>query len=93
MKKYFILIIFVVFAFAKNDNQDFRFVIVGDRTGNCISGIFGEINDGISLLEPFNEKKWGFNFRRLQTRIHNAEACWSLPFGHYPDNFGIIKFE
>jgi len=44
-------------------------------------------------LEPFNEKKWGFNLRRLQTRIRNAEACWSLPFGHYPDNFGIIEFD
>jgi len=45
MKKYFILIIFVGFAFAKNDNQDFRFVIIGDRTGNCIPGVFDEIID------------------------------------------------
>jgi hypothetical protein len=43
-------------------------------------------------LEPFDEKKWGFNFRRLQTRLAEA-GCWSLPFGHDPGSFGIIEFE
>lgn len=43
-------------------------------------------------LEPFNEKQWGFNFRRLQTRLENA-GYWSLPFGHDPANFGILEFE
>jgi hypothetical protein len=43
-------------------------------------------------LEPFNEKKWGFNFRRLQTRLENA-GYWTLPFGHDPANFGLIEFE
>jgi 3',5'-cyclic AMP phosphodiesterase CpdA len=43
---------FVVFAFTKTDNQNFRFVIVGDRTGNCVSGVFDEIIDEISVLHP-----------------------------------------
>ena len=42
-------------------------------------------------LAPFNEKQWGFNFRRLQTRL--ADGYWSIPFGHDPKNFGIIEFE
>jgi len=44
-----------------------------------------------SELAPFNEKKWGFNFRRLQTRVAEA-GHWALPFGHYPSSFGIIEF-
>ena len=43
-------------------------------------------------LEPFSEKRWGFNFRRLQTRVGDA-GYWSLPFGHDPKTFGIIEFE
>ncbi len=43
-------------------------------------------------LKPFDEKQWGFNFRRLQTRLENA-AYWTLPFGHDPANFGIIEFD
>lgn len=43
-------------------------------------------------LKPLNENKWGFNFRRLQTRMSDA-GYWSLPFGHNPDWFGIIEFE
>jgi predicted phosphodiesterase len=43
-------------------------------------------------LTPFNEKQWGFNFRRLQPRLHDA-GYWSLPFGHDPKYFGIIEFE
>jgi predicted phosphodiesterase len=43
-------------------------------------------------LEPFNEKQWGFNFRRLQTRLNDA-GYWSFPFGHDPNYFGIIEFE
>ncbi len=42
-------------------------------------------------LAPYNEKEWGFNFRRLQTRI--GEGYWSLPFGHDPENFGKILFK
>jgi hypothetical protein len=45
-----------------------------------------------SGLSPFDEKKWGFNFRRLQTRLA-GEGCWSLPFGHSPSSFGVIEFE
>jgi predicted phosphodiesterase len=43
-------------------------------------------------LEPLNEKQWGFNFRRLQTRLNDA-GYWSLPFDHDPNYFGIIEFE
>lgn len=42
-------------------------------------------------LEPFNEKQWGFNFRRLQPRL--GQGYWSLPFGHDPKNFGIIELK
>ena len=45
-----------------------------------------------SELGPFDEKKWGFNFRRLQTRVAEA-GHWSLPFGHNPGSFGIIEFD
>jgi len=45
-----------------------------------------------SELAPFDEKKWGFNFRRLQTRLAEA-GHWSLPFGHNPSSFGIIEFD
>ena len=43
-------------------------------------------------IEPYSDERWGFNFRRLQTSTASA-AYWSLPFGHTPDNFGIIEFE
>ena len=43
-------------------------------------------------LKPFNEKQWGFNFRRLQPRLSDA-GYWSFPFGHDPNYFGIIEFE
>jgi hypothetical protein len=45
-----------------------------------------------SGLAPFDEKKWGFNFRRLQTRLTEA-SYWSLPFGHNPSSFGLIEFD
>lgn len=45
-------------------------------------------------LEPYNNEKWGFNFRRLQPRTGLGDAgFWSIPFGHYPEYFGIIEFE
>jgi len=40
----------------------------------------------------YSESEWGFNFRRLQTRLGDA-AYWTLPFGHDPQNFGSLKFE
>jgi len=43
-------------------------------------------------LEFLNEKIWGFNFRRLQTKFSDA-GYWSIPFGHDPNYFGIIEFE
>ncbi len=43
-------------------------------------------------LAPFDEKKWGFNLRRFQTRVAEA-GVWSLPFGHNPSSFGIIEFD
>lgn len=43
-------------------------------------------------LVPYSDKRWGFNFRRLQTSTASA-AYWTLPFGHTPGNFGIIDFE
>jgi predicted phosphodiesterase len=43
-------------------------------------------------LKPLNKKQWGFNFRRLQTRLSDA-GFWSLPFAHNPNWFGIIEFE
>ena len=42
-------------------------------------------------LAPFNEDKWGFNMRRLQTRFNDA-GYWSIPFGHAPQYFGILEF-
>ncbi|HEX7319933.1 MAG TPA: metallophosphoesterase [bacterium] len=42
-------------------------------------------------LAPFNEKQWGFAFRRLQPRL--GDAGWQIPFGHDPSNFGIIEFK
>lgn len=43
-------------------------------------------------LEPYSEKQWGFNFRRLQTRLNDA-GFWTIPFEHNPNTFGIIEFE
>jgi len=40
---------------------------------------------------PFNEDKWGFNMRRLQTRLNDA-GYWSIPFAHAPQYFGILEF-
>ena len=45
-------------------------------------------------LEPYHEEQWGFNFRRLQPRPGLGDAgYWSLPFGHNPQNFGILEFK
>ena len=45
-------------------------------------------------LAPFSEEQWGFNFRRLQPRPGLGDAgYWSLPFGHDPQNFGILEFK
>jgi predicted phosphodiesterase len=42
-------------------------------------------------LTPFNQDKWGFNMRRLQTRLGDA-GYWSIPFAHAPQYFGILEF-
>ncbi len=42
-------------------------------------------------LAPFNEKQWGFAFRRWQSRL--GDAGWQIPFGHNPANFGILEFK
>jgi hypothetical protein len=42
-------------------------------------------------MTPFNEDKWGFNMRRLQTRLGDA-GYWSIPFAHAPQYFGILEF-
>ena len=44
-----------------------------------------------SELAPFNEDEWGFNMRRLQTRLGDA-GYWSIPFAHAPQYFGILEF-
>ncbi len=45
-------------------------------------------------LEPYSDERWGFNFRRLQPRTGLGDAgVWAIPFGHYPEYFGIIEFE
>ncbi len=43
-------------------------------------------------LGPANDQAWGFNFRRLQTRINDA-GYWSIPFDHDPRTFSLIDFE
>jgi hypothetical protein len=45
-----------------------------------------------NALAPFDAKKWGFNFRRLQTKLAQA-SYWSVPFGHNPESFGIVEFD
>jgi hypothetical protein len=42
-------------------------------------------------LAPYSEEQWGFNFRRLQTRVNDA-GYWSVPFAHDPTAFGLIEF-
>ena len=42
-------------------------------------------------LAPFNEDRWGFNMRRLQTRFNDA-GYWTIPFAHAPQYFGVIEF-
>jgi len=45
-------------------------------------------------LDPYNDEQWGFSFRRLQPRTSLGDAgYWSIPFGHYPEYFGVIEFE
>jgi predicted phosphodiesterase len=45
-------------------------------------------------LAPYNDTRWGFNFRRLQPRTGMGDAgYWSIPFGHLPEYFGILEFE
>ncbi len=53
MKK-FLLLITITFTtlFASVDNQDFRFVIVGDRHSGAVDNIFEEIIDEVSLFDP-----------------------------------------
>ena len=43
-------------------------------------------------LAPYSEEQWGFNFRRLQTKVNDA-AYWSLPFFHDPTTFGLLAFQ
>ena len=46
MKKFLLIIaIFCIFIFAKTDTEGFRFVVVGDRTGDHVNGVFEEIID------------------------------------------------
>ncbi len=51
MKKYLLVTMFVTLMFA-NSNESFRFIVVGDRTGSCVPGIFPEIIDEVKLLDP-----------------------------------------
>ncbi len=52
MKRYFFLIMLVFFAFAEADDQNYRFAVVGDRTGSCVGGVFADIIDEVELLDP-----------------------------------------
>jgi UDP-2,3-diacylglucosamine pyrophosphatase LpxH len=51
-----------------------------------------EISVPLADLGSLKPKIWGFNVRRLQTRLDDA-CVWSLPFEHNPTTFAELRFE
>jgi predicted phosphodiesterase len=42
----------IMAAAAWGAGEDFNFAILGDRTGSCVAGVYGEIVDEVNLLRP-----------------------------------------
>lgn len=51
-----------------------------------------EISVPLANLGSLKPKTWGFNVRRLQTRLDDI-CVWSLPFEHDPTTFVELRFE
>jgi predicted phosphodiesterase len=51
MKKYYLLLILTSFIYA-NAEDSFKFIVVGDRTGGHVKGIFEEVINEVKLLKP-----------------------------------------
>ncbi len=47
-----VLLVSIVAAAAYGAGKDFDFVILGDRTGGHVAGVYGEIVDEVNLLRP-----------------------------------------
>jgi predicted phosphodiesterase len=48
-----LILVTILFAFSSAGSQEnYRFVVIGDRTGGCVGGIFSEIIDEVVLLDP-----------------------------------------
>ena len=62
------------------------------RSGREANAWTLEIRVPKAKLGPCKDKEWGFNFRRLQTRINDA-GYWSIPFDHDPRTFSLIQFK
>jgi predicted MPP superfamily phosphohydrolase len=51
MKKYYLLLILTSFIYADAEDS-FKFIVVGDRTGGHVEGIFEEVINEVKLLKP-----------------------------------------
>ena len=87
---------FVVAAAAYGAGEDFDFVILGDRTGGHVAGVYGEIVDEVNLLRPdvvvTVGDQWRANFRRKE-QAKSSSADWQYPIGFDPRRFGYLAFE
>jgi len=51
MKKYFLIVMLAAIMYAGSESN-FRFAVVGDRTGSCVPGVFPETIDEVKLFDP-----------------------------------------
>jgi predicted phosphodiesterase len=78
MKRFMLAIslAFVVAAAAYGAGEDFDFVILGDRTGDHVPGVYGEIVDEVNLLRPDVVVTVGDQIEGYTEDVPTLEAQW-----------------
>ena len=91
----------VVAAAAYGAGDDFNFVIIGDRTGGHVPGVYGEIVDEVNLLGPDLVVTVGDQIEGYTEDVPTLEAEWDeyweiagkleAPFYICPGNHDILN--
>ncbi len=103
MKRFLLAIslAFVVAAAAYGAGEDFDFVILGDRTGGHVVGVYGEIVDEVNLLRPDVVVTVGDQIEGYTEDVPTLEVQWDeywdiadkveAPFYVCPGNHDIFN--
>jgi predicted phosphodiesterase len=78
MKRFTLVVslVSIVVAAAYAGGKDFNFVILGDRTGGHVAGVYGEIVDEVNLLRPDVVVTVGDQIEGYTEDVPTLEAQW-----------------